>query len=214
MKFWNFALAGMVLIISSNANATVISLDWRVAGDNLITRDTGSGLDWLDLTETNNMSYDTVQGQLGVGGAFEGFRYATNAEVISMWANFGIDLSFPAGEPAVSGIDTRIETVASILGNNVGAVGQLGYLGTFGITSDSYTYVGASPNYIDRLGAYIASNKSYFWLETYSAIERDRNSLDTASYLVQTSVVPIPATVWLFGSGLIGLVSFAKPRKA
>ncbi len=29
-----------------------------------------------------------------------------------------------------------------------------------------------------------------------------------------TSVVPIPAAVWLFGSGLLGLIGFSKRKKA
>jgi len=29
----------------------------------------------------------------------------------------------------------------------------------------------------------------------------------------QASVVPIPATVWLFGSGLLGLVGIARRKK-
>jgi len=45
----------------------------------------------------------------------------------------------------------------------------------------------------------------------------DSNFLDTSilsSTLASVSAVPIPAAVWLFGSGLIGLVGLAKRRKA
>ena len=38
--------------------------------------------------------------------------------------------------------------------------------------------------------------------------------LDTPSGFTVSSVVPVPASVWLFGSGLIGLVGFAKRKKA
>jgi len=37
---------------------------------------------------------------------------------------------------------------------------------------------------------------------------------DNASLLVRSTVVPVPAAVWLFGSGLIGLVGFARRKKA
>ncbi len=46
---------------------------------------------------------------------------------------------------------------------------------------------------------------------------RDRVSLDitrSAEFLLTTSAVPVPATVWLFGSGLIGLISVARRKKA
>ena len=32
--------------------------------------------------------------------------------------------------------------------------------------------------------------------------------------LSATTVVPVPATVWLFGSGLIGLIGLARRKKA
>ncbi len=44
------------------------------------TTDTDTGLDWLDVTETVNMSYNDVIKEMGIGGKFEGFRYATAEE--------------------------------------------------------------------------------------------------------------------------------------
>lgn len=48
-----------------------------------VTRDTNSGLDWLDATATAGMSYNDVSLQLGPGGDFEGYRYATLPELES-----------------------------------------------------------------------------------------------------------------------------------
>jgi hypothetical protein len=36
----------------------------------------------------------------------------------------------------------------------------------------------------------------------------------TASFDIQSSVVPVPPAVWLFGSGLIGLIGVARRKKA
>lgn len=44
------------------------------------TTDTVSGLDWLDVTLSVNRSYNDVSSQFGVGGDFEGWRYATGIE--------------------------------------------------------------------------------------------------------------------------------------
>ncbi len=82
-----------LLVTSLNTSAAVITTDWQSAGDNLITQDTESGLEWLDLTETANMSYNFINGELGAGNMFSGFRYATNSEVVTLFVNFGIDLS-------------------------------------------------------------------------------------------------------------------------
>jgi hypothetical protein len=59
-------------------------------GPGTITRDTVGGLDWLDLTLTKNRSVDDITAQLGVGGEFEGFRYATTAEITALWTEAGI----------------------------------------------------------------------------------------------------------------------------
>ena len=42
---------------------------------------------------------------------------------------------------------------------------------------------------------------------------REGNS-EVGIYMVRTSAVPIPAAVWLFGSGLIGLVGMARRKKS
>jgi len=54
------------------------------------SRDPATGLDWLDLTATRNLSFAEVSAQFGLGGAFAGYRYATVAEVRTLWQNAGI----------------------------------------------------------------------------------------------------------------------------
>lgn len=46
-----------------------------------ITRDTSSGLDWLDLTLSSGLSYAEVSAEFGDGGKFEGFRHATTGDI-------------------------------------------------------------------------------------------------------------------------------------
>jgi hypothetical protein len=68
----------------ANAWAELQSID-SAYGPGTITRDTASGLDWLDLPLTKNRSVDDITAQLGAGGEFEGFRYATTAEITALW---------------------------------------------------------------------------------------------------------------------------------
>ena len=53
---------------------------------NTYLTDTDSGLDWLDVTESVNMSYDYVSSQFSTGGQFEGWRYATGDEFNALLA--------------------------------------------------------------------------------------------------------------------------------
>ncbi|MCW8854171.1 MAG: hypothetical protein OQK72_05690, partial [Gammaproteobacteria bacterium] len=73
MKFWKLASAATALTMSTSVNAAIISVDWQSAGDNLITQDTDSGLEWLDLTVTNGVSLSEIYAQLDVGGTYEGW---------------------------------------------------------------------------------------------------------------------------------------------
>jgi len=52
------------------------------------TTDVSSGLDWLDLTETLNMSPEDVTEHSAPGMALEGWRFATHSEYKKMIGNF------------------------------------------------------------------------------------------------------------------------------
>jgi len=75
------------------AHADLIDQDWVVGGDtyqfSLI--DTSTGLEWLDVSVTYDVSYETVvNNHLAPGGTYEGFRYATADEVLHLWSQAGI----------------------------------------------------------------------------------------------------------------------------
>lgn len=65
----------------------IVSEDWKDTGDNLITTDTASGLQWLDVTVTLRKSWDELSGQLGPGGAFEGWEYASGEQLNTLIKN-------------------------------------------------------------------------------------------------------------------------------
>ncbi|HVP13991.1 MAG TPA: hypothetical protein VMS88_00525, partial [Terriglobales bacterium] len=61
--------------LAGSAHADLVAADLFSAGDGLVTRDTDSGLDWLDLPGlTTNLSYDAIQGGAG-GWIAGGWRY-------------------------------------------------------------------------------------------------------------------------------------------
>ncbi len=82
-KYFMLAVIVAVMLMPNHASALLIDM-----GD--ITRDTESGLEWLDLTETLGLSYNYVSGQLGVGGLYEGWRYAISGEVYTLMDHAGI----------------------------------------------------------------------------------------------------------------------------
>jgi hypothetical protein len=71
-------------LMMNTAHAEYTTLDWEVEGDEAAFFDTDSGLEWLTLPETANMSISEVAAELGEGGLFEGWRLATAFEVTSL----------------------------------------------------------------------------------------------------------------------------------
>lgn len=78
------------LLFSLQASADFISLDWKTDGDKLITVDTTTQLQWLDLAETRHMNVNDVSSELVDGGQLPGFRFATSIEVEQLLTHFGL----------------------------------------------------------------------------------------------------------------------------
>ena len=78
MKFWKLVSASTVLVLSTSVNAALID-------NGTYTTDSLSGLDWLDLTETNNQSYNQSP------TLNPGWRHATHTEITGLLASTGLD---------------------------------------------------------------------------------------------------------------------------
>ena len=88
--WFRFAAGSLLAIYLVNAAAeSPVSVDWKKPGDGLLTYDSATGLEWLDLSYTTDRSYNDVAGQLQPGGEFDGFRYASIAEITNLWDHLG-----------------------------------------------------------------------------------------------------------------------------
>ena len=70
------------------AEAVLIEADLFTAGDSLLTRDDATGLDWLDLTSTTNLSVNQILADVG-GFSTLGFTHASTAQVTTLFLNSG-----------------------------------------------------------------------------------------------------------------------------
>jgi hypothetical protein len=97
-KTLSVAIMALVLLMQPViSKATLIEADLFTAGDSLLTRDTDTGVDWLDVTETQGKSVNDILG--GAGGWIGlGFIHATTAEVNTFFLNSGpgviVDVGF------------------------------------------------------------------------------------------------------------------------
>ncbi len=207
----NKALALIGLTLSLSANAAIIDMD-------TITRDTDSGLDWLDLSETTGRSAYDISNSLGEGQEFEGWRFATSTEVSTLWANLG--LSYNLDFPYYFSSYSTFKTAVNLLGNTYEGYTQSGYdyEGVVGWTGTITQDLGDGVNlYQQRAGLYLpiqnGNTSDSLWVFQESAGSHWYNTRPyIGSYLVQQSAVPVPSAAWLFGSALIGLAGIKRKK--
>jgi len=66
-------------------HAVLVDRDWAAEGDALITYDTKTGLEWLDVPATADMPYNDVISEINTLAIFSGFTYATKEQVIKFF---------------------------------------------------------------------------------------------------------------------------------
>lgn len=124
-----------------------------------ITCDPNTGLQWLDLPVTFGLTYPQMLDKLANDPAYSQYRYATNTEVVQLFANAGINPpDFPflksENEAAVSSLQglvgvTQVEDTgnsgAGIFTSTVGFTGDpFGTLRSVGVLQISSTWGGMS----------------------------------------------------------------------
>ncbi len=120
-----------ILAFASPATSELIEADLAAPGDALITRDTETGLDWLDLTETTGLSYDDVGAGSGNTWAANGWRHATTPEVCDLLLKLGLGPTPCPGSVSVEG--DFVSNHLTLLGVN-GM--QIGTASTWGLFDD------------------------------------------------------------------------------
>ncbi|MCX2979455.1 VPLPA-CTERM sorting domain-containing protein [Halieaceae bacterium IMCC14734] len=204
----HFLITLVLAAISISSNAALVSKDWQSTGDNLITHDTETGLNWLNLTATYGATFDAVTHEFRIGGQFEGFRYATDAEVEDLWLKFDIDLSTGAAT-SVPDWDANVQTAATQLGNTWNIYAAWDY--PYGVSGITATVSGPGHS---ALGAYQTDWGPTVY-ETNGVItisDTLANIQPYGSYIVSVPEVPLPAAAWLFGSALLGLGAIKRKR--
>ena len=186
----SIVLATATLVFTHSTSAAIV--------DNG-TYTTVDGIDWLDLTATAGMSYNEVNAQLGVGGSYEGWTYASRAQVEGLWTAFGGDPAYYNGWSSANG--GLFEVIAPLFGdlycvNTVQcSIGQ-GF--STWITGDKYSATqqyGAYSTSTIRSPGHENDGQSVFLSSTgsiASIIPRSDQLSTTGSALVRVHAVPAP----------------------
>ena len=178
-------------LFSSPISAQVIEIDSDIFGPGTLTRDTVQGLDFLDLEDTLGRSFQDVSSQLGSGGEFEGFRYATFDEIESLVSNY----NSPATPPGTPRLTALLDVATNLFGSDfsTGLSADLGPLGDIQIVS-------------------IIENTSPSASQSIE-VAVDRVSPTTGSFLVtSSSAVPEPNSVSLCAVLFMGVLARRKKQ--
>lgn len=184
--------------------------------------DTASRLDWLKLTETFNRSYDDVSSKFGTGQEFEGWVYATGEQFEALVFNQGATAMTCTNGTMFCGWSADNNGIAAPMINLLGDTGEQQLNGELTPGLTVWT-VGILADVHDANSHWEAELYDYDFNPLTSAqdnISTHDTFIDNAilpnyggSFLVRVSAVPIPGAVWLFGSGLLGLIGMARRRK-
>lgn len=93
MSVWRFLITvvfACVLAVPKVAVAALVERDLYAPGDGLITYDTETNLEWLDLSQTAGMSYNDVKNRTG---ALAGWNWANAGTLETLRINAGINFN-------------------------------------------------------------------------------------------------------------------------
>ena len=86
MAFAAVLLTGLsVLSLSARASAVLVN-------DGVYTYDPSTHLDWLDVTQTLNLSYNDVLNNVGTSYVAEGWHYATANDLVTFYTDAGLPM--------------------------------------------------------------------------------------------------------------------------
>lgn len=192
MSLWKQVLVAFTLLFSIHTHAALID-------QGLITQDTRTGIEWLDLTETAGLTFNYVSAQLGAGGAFEGWRYATVDEVEGYFDSAGgngiydLFLGDPEQDPQV--VSYLLGLWGTLGGDGLSIPIQSGFI----LDMASAT----APEH--RSGLIALSDPSRGLMLSYqSLVVADDEGYPSYGHAL-VRVVPLPPAFWLFTVGLLML---------
>ena len=205
--FSHLAIVALFILLPFQSKASLLST---------IT-DTQTGLTWLPLTDTINMSFLQVSAQLGPGGEFAGFRYATVAEVETLWADAGLSGPNLGCNPAAVCLNQSIptpgaETFTELFGDTWTPI--FDFQGMIALTATPYVspWPGCAG---ETYKCYLTPEIRIFADGTSEAIViealRDYIALPYyGSWLVEgSSSIPEPKSCWSTAIGAMIIICFA-----
>ena len=190
-----------MMAISYHANAAYV---YTYGDDNFLHEETGQ--EWLRLTTTFGKSLRTSLSEN------EGYRSATKDEVSDLMDFFFPTATYNYGTMTSYNHVDEAKAFEKVVGY------KTEYLSKYSRRYSTLAFFSNEllPDRAIMSGSERYTNGNYVRLFSTDYTANYPNSyayINYGSWLVKDTVVPIPAAVWLFGTGLLGLIAVAR-RKA
>lgn len=190
-------LGAMVTIASATAQAALISLDLVSPGDGLITLDTATGKEWLDLTATKGQSYNAVAAGFGGFITIKGFSFANTNQVATLYTDAGIpDITGAFSPGNVPGVKLLLSLMGCTAFCGLGPDIAEGWADfpVFSTTLTGLPFI--------QLDVFMGARA----VLAAGSVDKSSPSGEIGSYLVRDAAeVTEPGIVALFSLGLVGL---------
>ena len=208
MKTWKLVAVVTTFVLSASVNAALID-------NGAYTTDDVNNLDWLDLDYTEGLSYNAAQFAAAsvAGGAW---TYASEGQVNDMFFQMfpGWLRTHSQGTSFNTLYSSEVDLFTSLFGhsdrvgiNDTTRFSRGFYLDDVGILRMLGVNNAVDPVLSDLIFGPDLVNDFTDW-------NMDNGTYPVSTFLVRSTAVPVPAAVWLFGSGLIGLAGFARRKQA
>ena len=163
---------------------------------------------FISLVATSSYAA-TVNGSLLVGGVYENVPSNT-IKLSTVWANAGtgdVDETLFTGDSGIGGVTANLDVFSAV--NSFFVVEGW----TLDLTSLLVNVPGSS-KFLNLSGTGVLSGNGFDATEaTWTFSAESTTSYSMTATAAGIPAVPVPAAIWLFGSGLIGLIGVAR-RKA
>ena len=193
----------LVLLVGATAQASVIVVGDAVFGPGSVLQDSDTNHEYLQLDKTMGYGYAGIEAELGAGGDFQGWTIASSAQMLSLGGSLGLahgstDITQLSLAGQLRDWFCPLFTCVNTSTTHVYARGLVSDLHVDGIQHLAFSIgerFNVSPPEVDfRISGFApvsATSEEVFLIRDITA-------------------VPLPTSVWLFVSGMLGLVGIAR----